>query len=282
MMEDDRHDIMKKVAREQAKALAYTIELQGWDLLNSGFVTTARTGIDSLALLVASHPLYGPQGGTASNLLTGSARPTQHAGGDGQLRADGQRAEAYRCMRCLPSSSGASDKQVDGRDPGASQQLPGQRGQRHQPREGQVHLPQHGALLHLDDPVGAPGQEDPRPAVVWRRHIKYEPAIDFITGNVRGRPTCGRWRPSSTGGCRRKHRRGGRSWHTGRPFRPIYELTGPPDRTHSDRPGTGTKWLWATGNAALGAITVARETSILDGRPAPDWEVPMERVRGCL
>jgi hypothetical protein len=71
MMEDDRQDIMKKVAREQAKSLAYTIELQGWDLINSGFGTT-RLGLDSKALFSATHTLYGPQGGTFSNLLTGS------------------------------------------------------------------------------------------------------------------------------------------------------------------------------------------------------------------
>jgi hypothetical protein len=71
MMEDDRQDIMTKIAREQAKAMAYTIELQGWDLINSGF-GTSRVGIDSQALFSSAHPMYGPQGGTLSNLLTGS------------------------------------------------------------------------------------------------------------------------------------------------------------------------------------------------------------------
>ena len=71
MIEDDRQDIMTKISREMAKAMAYTIELQGWDLINSGF-GTSRVGLDSQALFASAHPMYGPQGGAISNLLTGS------------------------------------------------------------------------------------------------------------------------------------------------------------------------------------------------------------------
>ncbi len=71
MIEDDRLDVMKSITREMAKAMAYTIELQGWDLINSGFSGT-RVGLDSQVLFSASHPAYGPGGSTQSNLLTGS------------------------------------------------------------------------------------------------------------------------------------------------------------------------------------------------------------------
>lgn len=71
MMEDDRKDIMKKIAREQAKSMTHSIELQGADIFNSGF-TTGRVGLDSKALFATDHPAYGPGGAAQSNLLTGS------------------------------------------------------------------------------------------------------------------------------------------------------------------------------------------------------------------
>lgn len=71
MYMDDRTGIMKKGFQELGKSAAYTKELLCWDLLNSGFVTTKRVGIDGGALF-ASHTLVG--GGTYSNVAgVGSA-----------------------------------------------------------------------------------------------------------------------------------------------------------------------------------------------------------------
>lgn len=55
LYDDDRTGILKKVPAELSKSAAYTKELKAWDLLNSGFVTTVRTGLDALALFTASH-----------------------------------------------------------------------------------------------------------------------------------------------------------------------------------------------------------------------------------
>lgn len=63
---DDRQGHMKKVFAEFAKSAAYTKDLLFWDVLNSGFVPTKRTGIDG-ASLFASHTLFGPGGSTYSN-----------------------------------------------------------------------------------------------------------------------------------------------------------------------------------------------------------------------
>ena len=64
MYDDDRTGYMKKAFQELGKAAAYTKEYKFWDIFNSGFVTTVRTGIDGAALF-ASHTLLG--GGTYSN-----------------------------------------------------------------------------------------------------------------------------------------------------------------------------------------------------------------------
>lgn len=70
MYDDDRTGYMKKAFAELGKAAAYTRELKFWDLLNAGFVTTTRTGIDSAALL-ASHTLL--DGSTYANYASSSA-----------------------------------------------------------------------------------------------------------------------------------------------------------------------------------------------------------------
>ena len=71
MYDDDKSGHMKKAFAELGKAAALTRELVFWDLLNSGFVTTKRVGLDSAALF-ASHTLNG--GGSYSNYASsGSA-----------------------------------------------------------------------------------------------------------------------------------------------------------------------------------------------------------------
>lgn len=71
MYDDDRTGYMKRGFAELGKAAAYTRELLFADVLNSGFVTTKRVGIDGAALF-ASHTLLG--GGTYSNYAsTGSS-----------------------------------------------------------------------------------------------------------------------------------------------------------------------------------------------------------------
>lgn len=67
LWDDDRKGHIKKAFAELGKAAAYTRDLLFWDLLNSGFVTTKRTGIDGAALF-ASHTLFGPYGTTYSNV----------------------------------------------------------------------------------------------------------------------------------------------------------------------------------------------------------------------
>lgn len=73
-IDDDRTGHFRdKFAKELGLAAAYTQELKFWDLLNSGFVTTTRTGIDGLALFTASH-LLEKNGVTAlSNIGTSGA-----------------------------------------------------------------------------------------------------------------------------------------------------------------------------------------------------------------
>lgn len=70
LYDDDRTGLIKKGFEELGKAAAYTREYKFWDIFNSGFVTTYRTGIDSAALF-ASHTLLG--GGSYSNLGSAAA-----------------------------------------------------------------------------------------------------------------------------------------------------------------------------------------------------------------
>lgn len=71
-IEDDKTGHFRdKFARELGNAAANTCEIKFWDLLNSGFVTTVRTGIDSGALF-ASHTLVRDGVSTYSNLGSAS------------------------------------------------------------------------------------------------------------------------------------------------------------------------------------------------------------------
>ena len=182
MMEDDRQDIMMKIAKEQAKALAYTIELQGWDLINSGFVTTARVGLDSQALFSASHPMYGPQGGTISNLLTGSlSKLNMQAAMDKFAQLVGERNIPIYAMppfellihptnRWMAEILGASESDPDSasnatnvvKDKFSFKMVP--------------FFTSTTTFVVADKRM-----HDLR--WIWRRKAKYEPAIDFITGN---------------------------------------------------------------------------------------------------
>jgi len=183
MMEDDRHDIMKKVAKEQAKSMAYTVELQGWDLINSGFVTTARVGLDSLALFSASHPMYGPQGGTLSNLLTGSlSKLNMQAAMDKFAQLKNERNIPIRAMPPFELLIEPTNRWM-AEILGASEYDPDSAGNA-------VNVVKNKFTFRLVPfftsstvfVVMDKKMHDLR--WVWRRNIKYEPAIDFITGNV--------------------------------------------------------------------------------------------------
>jgi hypothetical protein len=182
MMEDDRQDVMKKIAREQAKAMAYTIELQGWDLINSGFTTTARVGLDSQALFASAHPMYGPQGGTISNLLTGSlSKLNMQAAMDKYAQLVNERNIPIFAMppfqllihplnRWMAEILGASEFDPDSAT-NAVNVVKGKFTYKMVP-----FFTSTTTWVLADKKM-----HDLRWA--WRRHIKYEPAMDFITGN---------------------------------------------------------------------------------------------------
>lgn len=67
MYRDDQTGNFKKIPAELGKSANYTLDTLFWDIFNSGFVTTARTGIDAGALF-ASHTQI--NGDTQSNLGT--------------------------------------------------------------------------------------------------------------------------------------------------------------------------------------------------------------------
>lgn len=69
---DDRYSIIQQGAGKIGEAMQYTTEVKVWDLFNSGFVTTTRTGIDSKALFATDHPLYGASGQVFDNTITGA------------------------------------------------------------------------------------------------------------------------------------------------------------------------------------------------------------------
>lgn len=182
MMEDDRKDIMKRVAREQAKSMNYTIELQGWDLINSGF-GTSRLGIDSKPLFSASHPLYGPQGGTASNLLTGSlSKLNLQAAIDKYANLVNERNIPIYAMppflliihptnRWMAEILGGSELDPDS----ANNAVNTVKGKFQFKMVPFLTSSTTWALLDRN-------MHDLR--WIWRRKIKYEPSVDFITGNV--------------------------------------------------------------------------------------------------
>ena len=72
MWDDDKTGHIKKAFQELGKASAYTRELLFWDLLNSGFVTTNRVGIDGLALFGA-HTYVGKAGTYSNYAASGSS-----------------------------------------------------------------------------------------------------------------------------------------------------------------------------------------------------------------
>lgn len=72
MWDDDKTGHIKKAFQELGKAAAYTRELMFWDLLNSGFVTTNRVGIDGLALY-GNHTYVGQAGTYLNYASTGSS-----------------------------------------------------------------------------------------------------------------------------------------------------------------------------------------------------------------
>jgi hypothetical protein len=183
MMEDDRKDVMKKIAREQAKSMAYTIELQGWDLINSGFVTTARVGLDSLALFSASHPMYGPQGGVISNLLTGSlGKLNMQAAIDKFANLVNERNIPIYAMPPFELLIHPTNRWM-AEILGASEYDPDSAGNAINPVKDKFTFRIVPFFTSTTQFVVADKKmHDMR--WVWRRHIKYEPAIDFITGNT--------------------------------------------------------------------------------------------------
>lgn len=57
MREDDITGIIAQIPAMMAKSMLYTCELKGIDVLNSGFVTTTRSGLDTKALYSTAHTL---------------------------------------------------------------------------------------------------------------------------------------------------------------------------------------------------------------------------------
>jgi hypothetical protein len=55
LYDDDRKSITRNIPAQLAASAAYYKEVRFWDLLNSGFVTTTRVGIDGVALFSAAH-----------------------------------------------------------------------------------------------------------------------------------------------------------------------------------------------------------------------------------
>lgn len=73
MWDDDQKGHIKKAFKELGKAAALTKELKFWDIFNSGFVTTKRTGIDGKALFATDHSLFGNGGSYANEAATGGS-----------------------------------------------------------------------------------------------------------------------------------------------------------------------------------------------------------------
>jgi hypothetical protein len=55
LYDDDKQSITRDIPSQLAASAAYYKEVRFWDLLNSGFVTTTRRGIDNVALFSAAH-----------------------------------------------------------------------------------------------------------------------------------------------------------------------------------------------------------------------------------
>lgn len=74
--EDDQYGALKKAPAELGRAFEYTKDVKWFDLLNSGFVTTTRSGNDSKALFDDAHPQQGGGSDTYDNDGTGSLTMT--------------------------------------------------------------------------------------------------------------------------------------------------------------------------------------------------------------
>ena len=74
--EDDRSGQLAKIPEMLGKSMLYTCELKSADLLNSGFVTTTRAGLDSVALFSSSHVLVDSAAGYDNLGTAGSLSET--------------------------------------------------------------------------------------------------------------------------------------------------------------------------------------------------------------
>ena len=183
MMEDDRQDVMKKIAREQAKAIAYTIELQGWDLFNSGFSGGTRVGLDGQVLFSSSHPAYGQGGSTQSNVITGSlCKLNFQSAVDAFAVLNNERGIPIYAMPPFEVIVHPKNRWM-AEILGASEYDPDSAGNAINPVKGKFTYRMSPFLTSATTwAVLDKAMHDLR--WIWRRQVKYEPAIDFITGNV--------------------------------------------------------------------------------------------------
>ncbi len=75
MIDDDKSGIMKKLNSDLGYAARAAQEIEFWDVVNNGTVTTNRAGIDAKALFSNSHATI-KGGGTIDNLGTAAALST--------------------------------------------------------------------------------------------------------------------------------------------------------------------------------------------------------------
>ena len=100
MWDDDKTGHIKKAFAELGKAAAYTREILFWDLLNSGFVTTTRTGIDGSALFAAHN--YVNAAGTQSNYAATPSSLTMDSLQDAMDHFENLKNEVGRPMAMKP------------------------------------------------------------------------------------------------------------------------------------------------------------------------------------
>ena len=68
MYDDDLYDVVKRMASALGRSVHQGIQVNAFDVINNGFVTTNNVGFDSLALFSTAHTVL--QGGTQSNRPT--------------------------------------------------------------------------------------------------------------------------------------------------------------------------------------------------------------------
>ena len=71
-LQDDRQGILKQAMAKIGESMKYGIELRQWDILNSGFSSSVRVGLDSKALFATNHQSFGQPGVTFDNTVTGA------------------------------------------------------------------------------------------------------------------------------------------------------------------------------------------------------------------